>query len=69
MPDMTLDQVREAGRAAFIGGGKQPEWWFVPPDDFVRFRFVKYGRHVAFKDAPTEGWHHIRGCDCELCRG
>lgn len=65
--DLTLEQVREAGRSAFIGGGERPEWWFVPSDDFVRIRDGKYGKHVAFEDAPSDGWHHISGCDCEFC--
>jgi len=71
MTDLTLEQVRKAGRHAQrdIGGGR---YWDYEPDcdyeeltlhlplDEVREPFAPY-------ELPAYGWHHAYGCDCEFC--
>ena len=72
MPDLTLEQVRKAGRHAQrnIAGGR---YWDYDPDpdvdaltlnlplDEERGLFAPY-------ELPARGWHHARGCDCEFCQ-
>ena len=69
MPDLTLDQVREAVRFA---------WHMDPGDDFDGGMFADgvfvwanadTGNPPHSYDPPEYWtWHHLAGCDCEFCR-
>ena len=67
MPDLTLDQVREAGRFAFREYGI-----FVPGSGFYCAGGSYDGdltpENVYPDDRPwADGWHHLPGCDCPYC--
>ena len=84
MPDLTLDQVREAERFAWHPSGQI----FVSGADGIRDLMLSAvvdveesgGTFVGFRvtieslqPAPLPrsvcGWHHVPDCDCEFCRG
>jgi len=71
MPDLTLEQVREAGCHAQrdIGGGR---YWDYEPD----FDYEELTLHLPLDEVcnslapyalPVDGWHHAKGCNCEFC--
>jgi hypothetical protein len=76
MPDLTLDQVREAGRFA-----KHDDGYEYHPDNVDGFwgpwvEFINDGDagdpvwdecSASEEDMPLTGWHHPTGCDCEFC--
>jgi hypothetical protein len=57
MTNLTLEQVRKAGRMAWRDDG-----YWVCDGRTVRPTGILYGRGVD--DAPRTGWHHLHGCDC-----
>ena len=73
MPDLTLEQVREAGRFAWC-----EEWESY--HDLPLF-IPEYGLFLAGTDwtgnwerghaepdsFPATEWHHLPGCTCEYC--
>ena len=70
MPDLTLDQVREAGRFAWHGSTIDPDGHFDgdlwADGVYVRTVYREVYRGIGEPTFKT-GWHHLPGCDCELC--
>lgn len=74
MRDLSLAQVREAGRFAWRDGFLLPPLLllFVPGDGLVSAEAVGtdfvVASIIATHHTPAEGWHHIPGCDCPYCQ-
>jgi len=75
MPDLTLEQVRDAGRFAW----HPREYLFVPGigvlsisdeyscDEQQGWESIEVNP-TAFLRSWATGWHHIPGCHCEYCK-
>jgi hypothetical protein len=74
MHDLTLEQVRAAGRFAYqlTGGDEVPV--FNPNTgelaEIVPWEGVaSYGSHSwQSEDDAANGWHHLSACNCEFCQ-
>lgn len=75
MKTLTLEQVKKAGRFAAIGWGdsspcfsQADAWWFTEEGTIFSEAWSPGStKEVPFESAPTSGWHHLDGCDCEFC--
>jgi len=69
MRDLTLDQVREAGRFAWHDIDMMRGWClFVSGVGFIVWNWEAYN-YEAMDDSPNDDeWRHIPGCDCEFCK-
>jgi hypothetical protein len=68
--ELTLEQVRKAGRAAHYDG-RHGVADYKP--DYITVRALRdveylFGKPVVSVELFTEGWHHDEDCDCEFCR-
>ncbi|MFA6358857.1 MAG: hypothetical protein WCY09_09405 [Candidatus Omnitrophota bacterium] len=80
MPDLTLEQVRKAGRFAWLdepqadGGMWFAGFLFVGGQVFMaNTNGGRFDSHDAPPSVDHDGyehnyvWHHLPGCDCEYC--
>jgi len=78
MPDLTLEQVREAGRFAYCEVRSPAETRGGPDDyreDWTRTEKGALDVEIIGNSAstnsmppvPLDGWHHEDGCDCAFC--
>jgi hypothetical protein len=69
MPDLTLEQVKAAGRRAHYDGPHGVADYEADHITVHALRDVEYllGRPVVIVELFTDGWHHEDGCDCEFC--
>jgi len=75
MPDLTLEQVREAGRFAENFTAEDLDWWTRDGVTFIggytesdgEFEEVDMARPGDDAGLPSNGWLHEYGCDCPHC--
>jgi len=71
MPDLTLEQVKKAGRFAYAHVPWRTYHW-RPDGSLTFFGFMvdaaTVTANIVDDTAPHTGWRHLPGCDCEFCK-
>jgi len=73
MPDLTLEQVRKAGRFAVRPPPYPPgivvSIYVYDPQSSGVLRWSVYDAEWQTRLSGAEGgWHHLPDCDCEYCK-
>jgi len=67
--DLTLDQVRNAGRFAWHDTDMMRGWcFFVSGAGFIVWNWETYNYEALDAPPDDDEWHHIPGCGCEHCQ-
>ncbi|HEY5473971.1 MAG TPA: hypothetical protein VIK32_12355 [Candidatus Limnocylindrales bacterium] len=70
MPDLTLEQVKQADRLAIGAVDDCAGYVYLPGGQMVWFRLWDLDQDFepAIDDGgDVERWFHVKGCDCEFC--
>lgn len=66
---LTLDQVREMGRFAYVRLEEPAVWWVYTSETDLLYMLEAFKSAARGADgaAPNEGWRHLEDCDCAIC--